>query len=351
MAANLDLRWMERAAELAQQGFPAPNPRVGCVIVRDGVVVGEGFHLAKGTDHAEVVALKAAGIAAKGADAYVTLEPCNHVGQTGPCSHALVEAGVRRVAYAVEDPNPKAKGGRDYLEQHGLEVIVNFGHELGEECNFRWLRAMRRRRPYVYLKAAITLDGFIARTNGESKWITGINARRRGHALRAEMGSVLVGRNTVQLDQPQLTCRHVEVINQPTRVILDPQQALSPDDPVFDSAAPTVRLVRGEPLEVFDVAVPTEGTVFTAEEILDVLWKQGLTGILIEGGAGTYRTFLKSGLVDEFVLFQSTKTFGDGICWTGGWATDDLGMSVHSIRTLHNGPGEPEDIELTLRRD
>jgi len=282
-----DREMMLRAVELARGGFPAPNPRVGCVIVRDGAVVGEGYHDHHGGPHAEVVALGAAKERARSGTAYVTLEPCAHYGRTPPCTDALIQAGMAKVVYAVQDPNPKAAGGAAVLQGQGI-VVEHLTTPEAEEVNRIFLHAQHTGRPYVIAKLAMTLDGYIARPDGTSKWITGEEARAEGHRLRAEMGAVLVGASTAAIDRPQLTARIPGVLNQPARYVLDPQGR--------------VKDFPGETLRETQI-----------EALLQDLRSRGHIGLLVEGGAKTVAGFLEADLVDEIWAFQSPDLFGDGI--------------------------------------
>ncbi len=301
-----DARFMRRAIELSKNGFPAPNPHVGCVLVRDGETVGEGWHEHAGGPHAEVAAL--VGANATGADAYVTLEPCNHRGRTGPCSVALIEAGVKRVVFACPDPNLEAVGGGERLRGAGIEVASGLLSEEAAQANEQFLFALNHRRPLIVLKAACSLDGRIALPNGESKWITGEAARREGHRLRAELGSVLVGRKTVEIDDPQLTARIEGVVNPPTRIVLDPNSRLKGTERVFDDSAPTIHVTG--PINL--------------QELLASLFEKSITGILVEGGAVTMGHFIRAGLHDRLELFQAPKVLGDGPSWIEGLTFDSL---------------------------
>ncbi|MBX3097036.1 MAG: bifunctional diaminohydroxyphosphoribosylaminopyrimidine deaminase/5-amino-6-(5-phosphoribosylamino)uracil reductase RibD [Fimbriimonadaceae bacterium] len=307
-----DREFMLRAVGLAAKGFPAPNPRVGCVLTRENRVVGEGWHHAAGTPHAEVHALLAAGDRTRGATAYVTLEPCHHHGRTPPCSHALVDAGVTRVVFAVSDPNPKAAGGLAFLRSKGVEVTVGVASDEAEAVNHVWLTAMRLGRPFVTLKTAITADGFMARPDGSSQWITGPEARAEGHRLRAEMGAVLVGWKTVKMDGAKLTARVPDVERPVTRIVLDPRGHLKGDEPLFQ-----------EPGEIGWLrAQRDENLPWSAQCILERLWEQGMTSLLVEGGPTTLRAFLAEGLADELHLFVGQKTFGEGKPWSNNLALD-----------------------------
>ncbi|MBX3114032.1 MAG: bifunctional diaminohydroxyphosphoribosylaminopyrimidine deaminase/5-amino-6-(5-phosphoribosylamino)uracil reductase RibD [Fimbriimonadaceae bacterium] len=301
-----DQRFMRRALELAGSGFSAPNPCVGCVIVQGESIVGEGFSEPAGGAHAEVVALRQAGKSANGATVYVTLEPCNHQGRTGPCSLALIAAGVQRVVFAVADPSPKAKGGGLVLAEAGIIVESGLLAEEASKKHEQFLFSVTHERPFITVKAAITQDGFLSKLDGISKWISSPEARLDAHRLRAERGSVLVGRGTVQVDDPLLTARIEGVVNQPVRILLDPSSKLSGSEQVFNEDAETI-WIREE------VSIPC---------LLADLYKKGIRGVLVEGGAETIRRFLESGLVEEIVLYVGNLTFGQGKPWHG--ATDPL---------------------------
>lgn len=325
-----DREAMSRAIELAERGFPAPNPRVGCVLVRDGRIIAEGWHEAAGQPHAEAMAL--ADTNARGATAYVTLEPCNHHGRTPPCSEALIAAGVIRVVYAVADPNPDAKGGAERLREAGIEVESGLLADAAEIQNERFLTAVARKQPFVLVKVAMGLDGRIALPSGESKWITGPAARTAGHRLRAEMGAVLVGPGTVLRDRPQLTARIDRVTNPPVRVVLDPRGELDPDQPVFDLQAPTWHITERR-------SVP---------DLLTHLFERGLTGVLVEGGAGVIGSFLAADAVDALEVFIAPKVLGEGL----SWVTTDLHSRLDEPSRWHlrATTTHDEDVQLSYRR-
>ncbi len=346
MNAELDSQMMGRAIELSQRGFPAPNPHVGCVIARGSHIVGEGWHEFAGGDHAEAAALKQTGESAKGATAYVTLEPCNHYGRTPPCSKALIEAGVERVVIACPDPNPKASGGSAALRQAGVEVEVGLMTDEAAEVNRLFLFAQKCHRPYVIIKAAVTLDGFIARPDGGSKWITGEEARAAGHRLRAEAGCVLVGRETVERDNPALTARIDGVVNQPRRVVLDPRGRLSGREQVF-GAPGALWYVGSDQPRLDSVNAPlTEGR-FELPSLLGDLFQRGEIGVLVEGGGRTIRGFLEAELAEEIHLFIAPKLFGEGRSWAGGTAMEDLSQRGWWFKSTDS---VGEDIHVVLHR-
>jgi diaminohydroxyphosphoribosylaminopyrimidine deaminase/5-amino-6-(5-phosphoribosylamino)uracil reductase len=312
----MDSKFMREALRLARRGFPAPNPHVGCVIVKDGLIVGRGYHDHAGGPHAEVVALQDAGDQARGATAYVTLEPCNHTGRTGPCSLALIEAGVSEVVVAARDPNPKAEGGLERLARHGVRTSSGVLQAEAEEVAGQFFFALRHGRPLVVLKAGASLDGRIALPSGESRWITGPSARREAHRLRAELGAVLVGRRTVEMDDPLLTARIPGVVNQPLRVVLDPGGKLSSRFKVFNGDAPTLHLTSRR------IKSNSEG--FDLSEVLQAVREAGATGILVEGGAATHAGFIRHELADRIELFLGGVVLGEGPSWVEGHLASTL---------------------------
>jgi len=331
---------MGRAVELSKHGFPAPNPRVGCVIELDGEIVGEGYHDHAGGPHAEVMALKEAGEKARGSTVYVTLEPCNHHGRTGPCTEALIAAGVKRLVYAVSDPNPAASGGAARLRAAGVDVAE--GHPMSTEAmlaNHKWLNAVRLQRPYVIGKVAISLDGRPALPNGLSKWITGPEARYQGHVLRAECGAVLVGRGTVERDNPALTVRDIDVVNQPLRIVIDRYRTLPMNRKIFDRKAPYLRVVASSP-GPHEVEATIEDNQIQLEDLLSKLYKLGVTGLLVEGGATTMSRFLEAKLINRLEMFIAPRILGSGQPWaTFGAITDLAGAqqwSYSSIRSIED---------------
>ncbi len=303
-----DEAYMRRAIQLSKRGFPAPNPHVGCVIVRSGEIVGQGYHDRAGAPHAEAMALLEAGEAAEGATAYVTLEPCNHFGRTPPCSQALIRAGVQRVVVATRDMNPRAVGGVEALRAAGIQVDLGLLTESAAAANRIFTGAISLERPYVIAKAAISLDGRIALPSGESKWITGPKARAEGHRLRAECGAVLVGRKTIEADDPRLTSRVAGVVNQPLRIVLDPENRLKGHYQVFSSEAETWHITGKIDLE----------------SLLNRMQSAGQIGLLVEGGAITIGAFMARDLVDEIRLFVAPKALGSGPNWVSGLNVDHL---------------------------
>ncbi|MBI1755473.1 MAG: bifunctional diaminohydroxyphosphoribosylaminopyrimidine deaminase/5-amino-6-(5-phosphoribosylamino)uracil reductase RibD [Fimbriimonas ginsengisoli] len=331
---------MRRAIRLSKRGYPAPNPRVGCVIVRDGRIVGEGWHDACGGPHAEVVALEQAGSLARGASVYVTLEPCNHAGRTAPCSQALIHAGVGKVCFACPDPNPIAAGGGGALRTAGIAVEDGLLGDEARAANTRFLRAMELGRPYVVLKVAMSLDGRVTRGPGTERWITGELARREGHRLRAECGAVLVGRGTVEADNPRLTARLRGVRNQPLRVILDPAGRLSPDRRVFREAGSAWNVTGPGAGGDVEIGWASPGRLDLAG-LLKRLFESGQTGLLVEGGPCTWASFLDAGLVDRIEMFVAPIVLGGGALWSEGLATS---MAFRCLRVRRLGG----DLQISL---
>lgn len=294
----MDQRWddaMTLALNLATNSpCPDPNPRVGCVIVADGQVVGQGWHHGAGTSHAEVEALHQAGDAARGATAVVTLEPCNHTGRTGPCSHALREAGVSRVVIAQSDPNPVAVGGEQFLRTNGVEVVTGVLSEAAMALNADWTFSQIHRRPRVCWKYAATLDGRSAAPDGTSQWITGEEARHQVQIGRSRCGAIVVGTGTALADDPRLTVRLSEVTCQPLRVVVG-MRDLPAGCHLHDDSAETLQIRSHDPVEV-----------------LDVLWQRGIHRVWLEGGPRLAGAFLAAGLVDEVIAHIAPTVLGDG---------------------------------------
>ncbi|GAB2771612.1 bifunctional diaminohydroxyphosphoribosylaminopyrimidine deaminase/5-amino-6-(5-phosphoribosylamino)uracil reductase RibD [Terrabacter koreensis] len=304
--------WMRRALQLAASGpWPDPNPRVGCVLVGpDGDVVGEGHHHGAGSPHAEIEALDAAGAAAQGATAYVTLEPCSHTGRTGPCTEALIEAGVSRVVFAQSDPNPDAAGGAERLHEAGVRVTGGVLAEEAEALNARWARTVQLGRPLVTWKLATTLDGRSAAADGTSQWITGEAARADVHTLRATRDAVLVGTGTLLADDPRLTVRMPDgglAPRQPLRVVM----GLRP-------VPPDARL-RVEPGEVLHLETRDP------RGALDSLWRRGVRDVWLEGGPTLAAAFLRAGLVDDVYAYVAPALLGEGRPAVAGLGIDSIG--------------------------
>jgi diaminohydroxyphosphoribosylaminopyrimidine deaminase/5-amino-6-(5-phosphoribosylamino)uracil reductase len=324
---EIDRRAVRAALALARRGLGTvwPNPAVGCVIVREGRVVGRGWTQPGGRPHAEDEALRRAGAAAKDATAYVTLEPCCHWGQTPPCADALIAAGIGRIVAAVEDPDPRvAGGGIARLRAAGIAVETGLGAVEAEEINAGFFQRVRYGRPLVTLKLASSLDGRIATASGESRWITGPAARERTHLLRATHDAVLIGTGTAVADDPQLTCRLPGLAaRSPVRVVLDRRLRLSVQSRLFAEAreAPTwvVTLPDADPrgqealraagVEIVTAAPDAAGAMDLADA-LGRLGGRGLTRLLVEGGGRLAASLLQAGLVDRVVWLHAPLLLG-----------------------------------------
>lgn len=317
-------RPMQRALELAGRGRGRthPNPRVGAVVVQDGRIVGEGYHHGPGEPHAEVLALRAAGRAARGATLYVTLEPCRHVGRTPPCTDAIVAAGVRRVVVAVPDPHPVAGGGATVLTQAGVPVEFGDGAQEALALNLPFFSWVIRGRPWVTLKAAMSADGRVATVGGESKYFTSAEARRHVHRVRSRVDAVVVGIGTVLADDPQLTVRDIPGGRDPVRVVLDSTGRLAPTARVLHtgSDAPTLVYTTDRAPVAFEraifsaggevVRVGARGGRIDLVEVLRDLGERGLLDVLVEGGPTVHGSFLARGLADAWMAYLAPMLFG-----------------------------------------
>jgi diaminohydroxyphosphoribosylaminopyrimidine deaminase/5-amino-6-(5-phosphoribosylamino)uracil reductase len=319
---NSDSLWMAQALHLAERGLwtTSPNPRVGCVLVKDSVMVGEGWHERAGEPHAEVNALRMAGEKAQGATAYVTLEPCSHFGRTPPCADALIAAGVVRVVVAMQDPNPLV-AGKGIAKLQAASVVVESGLMEAEAraLNAGFVLRMTRGLPWVRSKIASSLDGRTALANGESQWITGEAARRDVHKWRARSCAVLTGIDTVLEDDAQLTVRHVTTSRQPLRVVLDSHLRISSAAKIFDGGSVLVvaaindaaKIKALENVGAKVVVLPDENGRVDLEATLRHLASLGCNEILIEAGRTLNGALLKAGLVDELVLYFAPQLLGD----------------------------------------
>ncbi|MFF5976049.1 bifunctional diaminohydroxyphosphoribosylaminopyrimidine deaminase/5-amino-6-(5-phosphoribosylamino)uracil reductase RibD [Streptomyces sp. NPDC012769] len=323
MAQQADITAMRRAIALAARGLgsTSPNPVVGCVITdASGHQVGEGWHRRAGGPHAEVHALREAGVLARGGTAYVTLEPCNHTGRTGPCAQALIEAGIARVVYAVGDPNPQATGGADTLGAAGVEVTQGLLQDEAEAGNIAWLTSVRQGRPFVRWKYAATLDGRIAAADGTSRWISSAESRADVHRLRAESDAVVVGSGTARADDPHLAVRGTaaaEEIVQPLRVVVDTDAtAVQPGARVLDDAAPTLIAIAedaGTTLASEQVVrLPRDGRGLSVPALLAALYDRGVRSVLLEGGPTLAGAFVAAGAVDQVVGYLAPVLLGAG---------------------------------------
>lgn len=331
---------MRRALALAvTPGVPlGPNPRVGCVLLApDGTTVAEGFHRGAGGPHAEVEALREAGDAARGTTAVVTLEPCNHTGRTGPCSEALVAAGVRRVVFAQADTNPVAVGGAARLREAGIEVESGLLAEDAQAVNRTWTFALEHGRPFVTWKFATTLDGRSAAADGTSRWVSSRAARLDTHRLRGLCDTMLVGTSTVEVDDPELTVRDEvdePVAHQPLRAVMGLRD-LAPDRRILNDRAETVHLRTRDP-----------------REALDTLFAMDRQHVFLEGGPTVARAFLAAGLVDEVVAYVAPMLVGAGSSAVADLGITTIAGAVHlhvaDVHVLQGHDGEDTNVRLTM---
>jgi diaminohydroxyphosphoribosylaminopyrimidine deaminase/5-amino-6-(5-phosphoribosylamino)uracil reductase len=337
---------MKRALVLAALGLgeTSPNPSVGAVILAaDGTVVGEGRTEPPGGPHAEVVALAAAGDRARGGTAVVTLEPCDHYGRTGPCSQALLAAGVARVVVGVRDPDPVAAGGLDRLAAAGVDVESGvLAAEAAHGLRY-WLTSVTRGRPYVIWKYAATMDGRSAAADGTSKWITSEAARADVHALRGTVDAIIAGSGTVRADDPQLTVRVPGVDRHPLRVIVDSAGDTREDARVHDDAAPTWIATTAE------LGSDPEGRV-DLDKLLSELYRRGVRGALLEGGPTLAGVFLAAGLVDEVVGYLAPKLLGAGRAALGPAGVPTITAAIDLDITGVTQVGPDLRITATTRR-
>ncbi|MDR7097704.1 diaminohydroxyphosphoribosylaminopyrimidine deaminase/5-amino-6-(5-phosphoribosylamino)uracil reductase [Lysobacter niabensis] len=358
MFSSTDHLMMARALRLAERGAytTRPNPMVGCVITQGDEVVGEGFHARAGEQHAEVLALQAAGERAKGATVYVTLEPCAHVGKTGPCANALVAAGVARVVAAMRDPFPQVDGeGFKTLQAAGIVVEGGLMEAQARTLNRGWLSRIERGRPWLRVKLATSLDGRSALASGESKWISGEASRQDVQRWRARAGAILTGAGTVLIDDPSLTVRLDDgaAFVPPLRVVLDPGLATitrgrvrEGDAPTLYVHAPDAKPPRG--IDAQTAAAPVHEGRFDLEAVLKLLAAREINEVQIEAGATLAGAFLAEGLVDEILLYVAPVLLGDRArpLFDGlhiDEMTQRLNLSIVESRRIGN------DVRLLLR--
>jgi diaminohydroxyphosphoribosylaminopyrimidine deaminase/5-amino-6-(5-phosphoribosylamino)uracil reductase len=344
-----DEKIMKLALDLAGKGlgFTSPNPMVGAVLVKDGKVVGKGYHQAAGKAHAEVNAIDAAGPLAKGAILYVTLEPCNHVGRTPPCTEKIIAAGIKEVVVAMRDPNPNVTGGGlDYLQRRGIPVRSGVCEADARKLNECFIKYVTTNRPFVIIKCAATLDGRIATRTGDSKWVTGTESRAFVHRLRHAVDAIMVGIHTIQQDDPRLTSRiDRDGGKDPIRVILDTRLSIAEDAKVLrlqsDSATILVtapvskasekKRVRLEKKGVRIVESPLKQGRIDLDKLMTRLGADRITSLLIEGGGEVFASALAAGIVDKIFFFYAPKILGgdDGAPICRGIGPERMDQCVH----------------------
>jgi diaminohydroxyphosphoribosylaminopyrimidine deaminase / 5-amino-6-(5-phosphoribosylamino)uracil reductase len=322
MFTAADRELMRLALALAERGLytTTPNPRVGCVLVKDGAVVATGWHEKAGMAHAEVLALDAAGERARGATLYVNLEPCSHHGRTPPCADAIVAAGVRRVVAGMQDPNPKVAGaGFAKLRAAGIDADSGLMEEEARELNIGFVARMTRGRPWVRMKIASSLDGRTALANGKSQWITGEAARADGHRWRARACAILTGHGTVRDDDPQLNVRGIHTPRQPLKIVVDsrfetPLSARLLKDGrtlVAGAVNEAKRIAALQGAGADTVIVPNDGGKVELFELMEELARRELNEIHVEGGTKLNGSLLQAGVVDELLVYLAPSVIGD----------------------------------------
>ncbi|MGE5692759.1 MAG: bifunctional diaminohydroxyphosphoribosylaminopyrimidine deaminase/5-amino-6-(5-phosphoribosylamino)uracil reductase RibD [Candidatus Zixiibacteriota bacterium] len=343
--------FMRRALALARKGLgqTSPNPMVGAIVVKGGSVVGEGYHRRAGKEHAEVIALKEAGKKTRGGILFVNLEPCSHFGRTAPCVEAIASAGIRKVYTSVVDPNPLVNGkGLTFLRKRKIEVEVGLLADKARELNEVHFKVMQKKLPFVTLKFAQSLDGRIATKSHDSRWISGEEARRFAHFLRATHDAVLVGRKTVETDDPQLTVRMVKGKN-PLRLVLDTEGKLSASSKLIqeNEDGRTVLIsgrrdpsncgLRGE-VTVWPVGLKN-GRIDLRAALKKAL-AQGVTSVLVEGGAGVVTNFVKEKLADKMYIATAPLIIGEGISAIGDLGVEKLSQAVRFERVQYKKLGQ-----------
>ncbi|WP_372741610.1 bifunctional diaminohydroxyphosphoribosylaminopyrimidine deaminase/5-amino-6-(5-phosphoribosylamino)uracil reductase RibD [Neptunomonas sp.] len=360
-----DTTYMEEAIQLARQGLYTthPNPRVGCVLVKDGKIIGRGFHLRAGEGHAEVNALKEAGEAARGATAYVTLEPCSHYGRTPPCAEGLIKAGVVRVVSAMQDPNPEVAGrGIQMLQHAGIDCSVGLLNTQSHELNPGFIKRMETGMPWVRVKLAMSLDGRTAMQSGESQWITGTAARQDVQRLRARSAAIVTGIGSIQLDDSSLTVREAElglenaaevVKQQPLRVVLDSTGQLSPAAKILQQPGRTLWVTSGEREMPYAEVLAAQQT---SDGRIDLHWllrylaaTEHTNEVLVEAGAQLAGAFVEAGLVDELIVYMAPTLLGSEARPLLQLPLDKMAQQKRLVMTdlLQLG----DDLRLTYRFD
>ena len=349
-----DEHWMRRALHLAEKGKgrTSPNPMVGAVLIKNGKVVGEGYHARAGEAHAEILALRQAGEAARGSTLYLNLEPCAHYGRTPPCAPEVIRARVKRAVIGMEDPNPLVRGrGLKRLRRAGLDVEIGILEKECQKLNEFYCKYILTKEPFVILKVAATLDGKIATREGESKWISGETSRRFVHRMRDQVDGVVVGIGTVLKDDPQLTGR-IKKGRDPYRIVLDSQLRIPEDARVIgDSPSKTIiattewidkdKIERLENKGVQVLLFDSKQGRVDLRQCLNKLGEMGMMGLLVEGGSRINGSFLDEGLIDKILVFLSPKLIGDGealgIFGGSGKATLNEAIPLNEVRLRRLG--------------
>lgn len=353
-----DLEYMKLALELASKGVGAvnPNPMVGAVVVKDGNIIGKGFHKFFGGPHAEVYALDEAGTDAKGATIYVTLEPCSHYGKTPPCAKKIIEMGIKKCFVASLDPNPLVAGrGIQMMKDAGIEVITNTLSSEADKLNNVFMKYITTKKPYVFLKCAITLDGKIATSTGSSKWITNSVARERVQELRHQLMGIMIGVNTLIADNPSLTARIEKGID-PYRIVIDPD-LITPLDSKFVNATDnkSIIITSKENISRFDryiesnvKIIPLNGKSFKIEDILIEIGKLKIDSIMLEGGSYLISKAFEEDAIDGGEIFIAPKILGDNnaIPFIQGFNIKNIADGIELKNTKFNVYGDNISVEF-----
>ncbi len=339
MTSEKDIKHMKAALSLARRGLGrcAPNPAVGCVIVKNGVVIARARTADGGRPHAEAIALEMAGDQAKGATLYATLEPCSHQGGTPPCTQAIIDSGVKRVVIGTLDVDPRVKGKSiKIMQESGIDVVQGVCEEECRQMHLGFINRITKNRPYVTIKTACTIDGKVASASGDSQWITGERARHHVHMIRSQHDAILIGVGTAIVDNPRLTTRVDGIEHNPVRIVLDSNMSIDPKSRLVQSAKETPLWVLYSEDGPNKKTLEDAGVIlhqvdcYDIEEILRLLADEGINRVLIEGGAQVHGSFLREGHFDELLLYRAPSLLGgDGMSFTAH-------LEIFTLAERHN---------------
>ncbi len=342
---------MQRALQLAEKGryTCSPNPMVGCVISHDGEIVGEGWHHRAGEAHAEINALRQAGVAANGATAYINLEPCCHYGRTPPCVDALIKAKIKHVVIGCLDSHAKVAGkGIKALQEAGITVTTGIAEGESRALNRIFFHAISQQKPYIIAKYAMSIDGKLATHTGDSKWLTGVDARRHVHQWRHRVDAILIGGGTVLQDDPQLTVRlpdlDIPAIEQPLRIILDGERILPTTAKIFSPQLPNKTLLASEVLQ-------TQQKPHNLKRLLSKLYQRDINSLIVEGGAQTLTQFFDDDLVDEIHCYIAPKLVGGTSAPTAFMGLGSSLIAQAKSFSLHSMECFVDDVLLIYRKN
>ncbi|HLC50616.1 MAG TPA: bifunctional diaminohydroxyphosphoribosylaminopyrimidine deaminase/5-amino-6-(5-phosphoribosylamino)uracil reductase RibD [Candidatus Nanoarchaeia archaeon] len=341
-------KYMELALKLAEKGrgTTSPNPMVGCIIVKRGRIVGKGFHKKAGCEHAEVLAIESAGKKTANSTMYVTLEPCSHWGKTPPCTEKIVEAGVREVIIGMKDPNPLVEGFRE-LKFRGLKTKIGILEDEAKKLNEAYIKYMKTKKPFVILKVAMSLDGKIATSKGDSKYITSKEARTYVHEIRSSVDAVMVGLNTVLRDNPELTVRHVEG-KDPLKIVVDSQLKIPKNCNLMKEPSKLIiattnkaskkDIVKLEQKGIRIIITKSQKGMVDLNDLMKQLGKHEIMSIMMEGGSQLNSSAIKDGVVDKVIIFTAPKIIGNGVGAIGNLGVTKINKAIplkgHSFRKI-----------------